>query len=58
MKADGIIRINRGDVIHSGQGQPESKVFRIVNMGMLFTQDSGGFLAAFQKVLETATVRA
>jgi len=58
MKADEIIQIKRGDVLHAGQGQLENKDFRIVNMGVFFTQDIDGLLAAFQKVLETAVVRA
>ncbi len=56
MKAANIFY--RSDVIHAGQGQPESKDFRIVNMDVFFTQDIDGLLAAFQKVLETAAVRA
>ena len=48
----------QGYVIYAGQGQLQSKVFRIANMGALSTQDVEGFLAAFQKVLETAAVRA
>jgi 2-aminoethylphosphonate-pyruvate transaminase len=48
----------QGYVIYAGQGQLESKVFRIANMGALSVQDIEGFLSAFQKVLESATVRA
>jgi 2-aminoethylphosphonate-pyruvate transaminase len=48
----------QGYVIYAGQGQLESKVFRVANMGALSTQDIEGFLAAFQKVLESASVRA
>ncbi|MBI4402250.1 MAG: alanine--glyoxylate aminotransferase family protein [Nitrospirae bacterium] len=47
----------QGYVIYAGQGQLESKIFRIANMGALTDQDIEGFLAAFQRVLETATVR-
>jgi 2-aminoethylphosphonate-pyruvate transaminase len=48
----------QGYVIYAGQGQLESKVFRIANMGALSMPDIEGFLAAFQKVLEAAAVRA
>ncbi|MBM4120249.1 MAG: aminotransferase class V-fold PLP-dependent enzyme [Nitrospira sp.] len=47
----------QGYVIYAGQGKLESKVFRIANMGALSVQDVDGFLAAFQKVLETSTIR-
>jgi 2-aminoethylphosphonate-pyruvate transaminase len=47
-----------GYVIYAGQGQLEHKVFRVANMGALSTEDIEGFLAAFQKVLASATVRA
>jgi len=57
MKADDTIK-HKGDVIHAGQGHPHNRVLRIANMGMLFTQDIEGLLAAFQKVLESAAVRA
>ena len=58
MKENEIIQINRGDVLHEGQGQLESRIFRIANMGVLFTPDIEGFLAAFKKVLESAAVQA
>jgi 2-aminoethylphosphonate-pyruvate transaminase len=48
----------QGYVIYAGQGQLESKAFRVANMGALSVQDIEGFLSAFQKVLESATVRA
>ncbi len=48
----------QGYVIYAGQGQLEGTVFRIANMGALSMQDIEGFLAAFQKVLESAAVRA
>ena len=47
----------RGYVIYAGQGQLESKIFRVANMGALTEGDIEGFLAAFQQVLETAAVR-
>jgi 2-aminoethylphosphonate-pyruvate transaminase len=47
----------RGYVIYAGQGQLESKIFRVANMGALSEADLKGFLAAFQSVLETAAVR-
>jgi 2-aminoethylphosphonate-pyruvate transaminase len=47
----------RGYVIYAGQGQLESKIFRVANMGALSEADLKGFLAAFQSVLEAATVR-
>ncbi len=43
---------------HEEQAQAKRRVFRIANMGELFTQDIEGFLAAFQKVVESASVRA
>lgn len=45
-------------MILAGPEQVTRKVFRIANMGVLFTPDIEGFLAAFQKVLESASVRA
>lgn len=48
----------QGYVIYAGQGQLESKVFRVANMGALTEQDIEGFLGAFQKVLESAAVGA
>jgi len=47
----------RGYIIYAGQGQLESKIFRVANMGALTEQDLEGFLAAFQQVLETVAVR-
>jgi 2-aminoethylphosphonate-pyruvate transaminase len=47
----------RGYVIYAGQGQLESKIFRVANMGALTEQDLEGFLAAFQQVLEIVAVR-
>lgn len=47
----------QGYVIYAGQGQLESKIFRVANMGALAEQDIEGFLAAFRQVLETAAVR-
>ena len=53
-----------GYVIYAGQGQLESKIFRIANMGALSEQDIHGFLAAFEQIMdssqkpaEAATVR-
>lgn len=46
----------RGYVIYAGQGQLESRIFRVANMGALTEQDLEGFLNAFQEVLETAAV--
>ncbi|HYL80424.1 MAG TPA: hypothetical protein VEU07_06400 [Candidatus Acidoferrum sp.] len=46
----------QGYVIYAGQGPLESKIFRVANMGALSEEDFKGFLAAFQKVLETAAV--
>ena len=47
----------RGYVIYAGQGQLESKIFRVANMGALAEQDIEGFLAAFRQVLGTTAVR-
>jgi 2-aminoethylphosphonate-pyruvate transaminase len=47
----------RGYVIYAGQGQLESRIFRVANMGALSEADLKGFLAAFQTALETAAVR-
>lgn len=47
----------QGYVIYAGQGQLESKIFRVANMGALSQADLEGFLAAFQRVLETAPSR-
>lgn len=46
----------QGYVIYAGQGQLESKIFRVANMGALSGQDIQGFLSAFEKVLESASV--
>jgi 2-aminoethylphosphonate-pyruvate transaminase len=46
----------KGFVIYAGQGQLESKIFRIANMGALSTQQIESFLTAFEQVLESATV--
>jgi 2-aminoethylphosphonate-pyruvate transaminase len=46
----------RGYVIYAGQGQLESKIFRVANMGALSAQQLEGFLAAFQEVLEQTAV--
>ncbi len=43
----------RGYVIYAGQGQLESKIFRVANMGALTEEMVQGFLGAFQQVLET-----
>ena len=42
----------KGYVIYAGQGQLESKIFRVANMGALSEQDLKGFLSAFQQILE------
>jgi len=47
----------QGYVIYAGQGQLESKIFRIANMGALSLQDLEGFVAAFRQVVETTAVR-
>jgi 2-aminoethylphosphonate-pyruvate transaminase len=47
----------RGYVIYAGQGQLESKIFRVANMGALSPQDLEGFLTAFQEVVDSAAVR-
>ncbi|MGZ8422596.1 MAG: hypothetical protein ACXW34_06850 [Nitrospira sp.] len=46
----------RGYVIYAGQGQLESKIFRIANMGALTGPNIQGFLAAFEQVLAGAVV--
>ncbi len=46
----------RGYVIYAGQGPLAPKIFRVANMGALTEQDLQGFLAAFQEILEGATV--
>lgn len=47
----------QGYVIYAGQGQLESKIFRVANMGALTPQQIEGFLQAFERVLESAAVR-
>ncbi len=47
----------QGYIIYAGQGQLESKIFRVANMGALTEQDLEGFLAAFLQVLDTVVVR-
>jgi 2-aminoethylphosphonate-pyruvate transaminase len=42
----------QGYVIYAGQGQLESKIFRIANMGALRRSDIEGFLSAFQQAIE------
>ncbi len=44
----------QGYVIYAGQGQLESKIFRVANMGVLTLEVLEGFLAAFKQVLEAA----
>ncbi len=46
----------KGFVIYAGQGQLESKIFRIANMGALAPQQIEDFLTAFEQVLESAVV--
>lgn len=46
----------RGYVIYAGQGQLESKIFRIANMGALTEPHIQGFLDAFEQVLAGAAV--
>ncbi len=48
----------RGYVIYAGQGQLESKIFRIANMGALTEAQIRGFLGAFEEVVAGATARA
>jgi 2-aminoethylphosphonate-pyruvate transaminase len=45
-----------GYVIYAGQGQLESKIFRVANMGAVTEENLKGFLAAFQRILETTAV--
>ncbi len=45
-----------GYVIYAGQGQLESKIFRVANMGALSKKDLDDFLSAFQRTLESVTV--
>jgi len=42
----------QGYVIYAGQGQLESTIFRIANMGALTDQEIQGFLAAFEKAVD------
>jgi Serine-pyruvate aminotransferase/archaeal aspartate aminotransferase len=49
---------DRGYVIYAGQGQLESKVFRIANMGALTESQIQGFLTAFEQVLTGVAGRA
>jgi 2-aminoethylphosphonate-pyruvate transaminase len=48
----------RGYVIYAGQGQLESKIFRIANMGALTELQIDGFLGAFEEVVTGAVARA
>ena len=48
----------RGYVIYAGQGQLESKIFRVANMGALTDAQIQGFLGAFEEVAAGATARA
>lgn len=41
----------RGYVIYAGQGQLESKIFRVGNIGALMDQNINGFLSAFQETV-------
>jgi 2-aminoethylphosphonate-pyruvate transaminase len=45
-----------GYVIYAGQGQLQSKIFRVANMGVLTEHDLKGFLSTFQRIVESATV--
>jgi len=47
---------DKGYVIYAGQGQLESKIFRVANMGAVTENDLKGFLEAFQRIVETAAV--
>lgn len=47
---------DRGYVIYAGQGPLAAKIFRVANMGALTDDNLRGFLAAFQDVLEGASV--
>ena len=46
----------RGYVIYAGQGQLESTIFRVANMGALTEKDIEGFLGAFQEILEQESI--
>ncbi|MCC6967585.1 MAG: aminotransferase class V-fold PLP-dependent enzyme [Nitrospira sp.] len=48
----------RGYVIYAGQGQLESKIFRVANMGALTEAQIDGFLGAVEEVLAGAAARA
>ena len=48
----------RGYVIYAGQGQLESKIFRVANMGALTDAQIDGFLGAVEEVLAGAATRA
>jgi 2-aminoethylphosphonate-pyruvate transaminase len=43
-----------GYVIYAGQGQLESKIFRVANMGALTEAQFVGFLDAFERICGTA----
>jgi 2-aminoethylphosphonate-pyruvate transaminase len=43
-----------GYVIYAGQGQLETKIFRVANMGALTETQVGGFLNAFERVCAAA----
>ncbi len=45
----------RGYVIYAGQGQLESQIFRVGNIGALTDKNIEGFLAAFQDTLKQTT---
>ena len=45
----------RGYVIYAGQGQLESQIFRVGNIGALTDKNIEGFLAAFQDTLKKTT---
>jgi 2-aminoethylphosphonate-pyruvate transaminase len=44
----------QGYVIYAGQGQLQSKIFRVANMGALTEAQLGGFLDAFERICCTA----
>jgi 2-aminoethylphosphonate-pyruvate transaminase len=44
----------QGYVIYAGQGQLESKIFRVANMGALTEAQLVGFLDAFERICGTA----
>jgi 2-aminoethylphosphonate-pyruvate transaminase len=43
-----------GYVIYAGQGQLQSKIFRVANMGALTEAQFVGFLDAFERICGTA----